>query len=200
MPVDQFEDMLRAQLEGLPAGIVNEGQKRIPVMIRSDDGAREDATRFADLQLTTPTGELARVSDLARIEKTAGPIRLDHESGSRYALVQAFVSGRDLVGYVDDLVINPSLNYAPDITRDWKPAFEISSALGQVEAVRAGAGIGILHAFIARLHDDLVPVLPEKTIRRAYWLSYHESVRSLRRIHVVATFISDAVAREAARF
>ncbi len=110
------------------------------------------------------------------------------------------LAGHRLVGYVDDLVINPSLNYAPDITRDWKPAFEISSALGQVEAVRAGAGIGILHAFIARLHDDLVPVLPEKTIRRAYWLSYHESVRSLRRIHVVATFISDAVAREAARF
>lgn len=100
--VDQFQDTLRAQLEGLPAGMVAEGQKRIPVMIRSDDPAREDATRFADLQLTTPSGELARVSDLARIEKTAGPIRLDHESGSRYALVQAFVSGRDLVGYVDD--------------------------------------------------------------------------------------------------
>ncbi|HWK35891.1 CusA/CzcA family heavy metal efflux RND transporter [Sphingomonas sp.] len=102
MPVDQFQDTLRAQLEGLPAGIVAEGQKRVPVVIRSDDGTRGDATRFADLQLTTPLGELARVSDLARVEHTQGPIRLDHESGSRYALVQAFVSGRDLVGYVDE--------------------------------------------------------------------------------------------------
>lgn len=102
MPIDQLQDTLRAQLEGLPAGVVAEGQKRVPVMIRSNDGTRDDATRFADLQVTTPSGELARLSDLARVEKTEGPIRIDHESGSRYALVQAFVSGRDLVGYVDD--------------------------------------------------------------------------------------------------
>jgi cobalt-zinc-cadmium resistance protein CzcA len=102
MPIDLLQDSLRSQLEGLPAGIVAEGQKRIPVVIRGTDGAREDATRFADLQLTTPSGELARVSDLARVEKVQGPIRLDHESGSRYALVQAFVSGRDLVGFVDE--------------------------------------------------------------------------------------------------
>lgn len=102
MAVDSFQDTLRAQLEGLPAGIVAEGQKRVPVVIRGDDGIRNDAARFADLQLTTLTGELARVSDLARVEKTQGPIRVDHESGSRYALVQAFVSGRDLVGYVEE--------------------------------------------------------------------------------------------------
>jgi cobalt-zinc-cadmium resistance protein CzcA len=29
-------------------------------------------------------------------------VKLDHENGSRFALVQAFVSGRDLVGYVDE--------------------------------------------------------------------------------------------------
>src|SRR3546814_8944078 len=39
---------------------------------------------------------------MARIERTEGPVKLDHENGSRFALVQAFVSGRDLVGYVDE--------------------------------------------------------------------------------------------------
>jgi len=102
MPVETLQDTLRAQLEGLPAGLVAEAQKRIPVLIRGDDAVRNDPARFADLQVTTPSGELARVSDLAKIERTVGPIRLDHESGARYALVQAFVSGRDLVGYVDE--------------------------------------------------------------------------------------------------
>ncbi|SDO72449.1 LysR family transcriptional regulator [Phyllobacterium sp. OV277] len=105
-----------------------------------------------------------------------------------------------LVGYVDDLVISPSLNYAPEITRDWRPAFEISSAIGQVEAVKAGAGIGILHTFIAREYSDLVPVLPERTIHRSYWLAYHESVRTLRRITAVSSFISDLVNSETGRF
>jgi cobalt-zinc-cadmium resistance protein CzcA len=45
---------------------------------------------------------LVRASDVARVERIEGPVKLEHENGSRYAMVQAFVSGRDLVGYVAD--------------------------------------------------------------------------------------------------
>ncbi|MBL7659899.1 efflux RND transporter permease subunit, partial [Escherichia coli] len=82
--------------------VVAEGQKRTPIVIRGDESLRKDAARFADLQLRTPDGTLARVSDMARVARTQGPVKLDHENGSRFALVQAFVSGRDLVGYVDE--------------------------------------------------------------------------------------------------
>jgi cobalt-zinc-cadmium resistance protein CzcA len=102
MPVDQMQDALRAQVEGVRVGIVAEGQKRVPIVIRGDESLRSDPARFADLQLRTPDGGLARVSDMARVETTQGPVKLDHENGSRFALVQAFVSGRDLVGYVDE--------------------------------------------------------------------------------------------------
>lgn len=102
MPVDQLQDALRAQVEGMAAGNVLEGQRRIPIMIRGDESLRSDPARFADLQLLTPGGTLARVSDMAKIEKTSGPVKLDHENGSRFALVQAFVSGRDLVSFVDE--------------------------------------------------------------------------------------------------
>ncbi len=102
MPIDQLLDALRAQLEGLPAGTIVEGQKRIPVMIRGADDIRADPERFSDLQLRTPAGTVARLSDMAAIAEVEGPLRIDHENGSRYALVQAFVTGRDLVGYVDD--------------------------------------------------------------------------------------------------
>lgn len=102
MPVDQMEDALRAQVEGVRAGVVAEGQKRVPIVIRGDESLRSDPGRFADLQLRTPDGVLARVSDMAKVQRTEGPVKLDHENGSRFALVQAFVSGRDLVGYVDE--------------------------------------------------------------------------------------------------
>ncbi|OYW88032.1 MAG: CusA/CzcA family heavy metal efflux RND transporter, partial [Sphingobium sp. 32-64-5] len=102
MPVDQIQDALRAQVEGAHVGVVADGQKRVPIIIRGDDTLRADPARFTDLQLHTPAGIVARVSDMARIERTEGPVKLDHENGSRFALVQAFVSGRDLVGYVDE--------------------------------------------------------------------------------------------------
>ncbi|WP_420144653.1 efflux RND transporter permease subunit [Sphingobium sp.] len=102
MPIDQMQDMLRAQIEGVHAGVVADGQKRVPILVKGDATIRGDATRFADLPLRAPDGTVARVSDMARVERTQGPVKLDHENGSRYALVQAFVAGRDLVGYVDE--------------------------------------------------------------------------------------------------
>ena len=102
MSVDRIQDTLRAQVEGVRAGIVAEGQKRIPIVIRGEESLRADPVRFADIQMRSPDGVTARVSDMARVERTHGPVKLDHENGSRYALVQAFVTGRDLVGYVDE--------------------------------------------------------------------------------------------------
>jgi cobalt-zinc-cadmium resistance protein CzcA len=102
MPVETFQDALRAQIEGLHAGMVAEGQKRTPILIKGDEALRADAGRFADLMLRTPDGSLARVSDLARVSRVEGPVKLSHENGARHALVQAFVEGRDLVGYVDE--------------------------------------------------------------------------------------------------
>lgn len=102
MPVDTLQDAMRAQLEGLHAGIVAEGQKRTPILIKGDETLRSSPEQFADLMLRTPSGGLARVSDLASVKRVEGPAKLDHENGSRYALVQAFVSGRDLVGYVEE--------------------------------------------------------------------------------------------------
>jgi cobalt-zinc-cadmium resistance protein CzcA len=101
MPVDQFQDALRAQGEGLAAGNIAEGQKRVPIVIRGDDAIRNNPAQFQDFMMRTPAGMTARASDMATITRTEGPVKVDHENGSRYALVQAFVSGRDLVGYVD---------------------------------------------------------------------------------------------------
>jgi DNA-binding transcriptional LysR family regulator len=108
----------------------------------------------------------------------------------------AELSRHNLIGYVGDLVASPSLDYAAEFSPEWTARFAISSALGQVEAVRSGAGIGILHTFIARSMPELLSVDVVAPIRRAYWLVYHESVRPLRRVQIVASFITKAVERE----
>lgn len=101
MPVDELQDAMRAQVEGLRAGVVAEGTRRVPIVIRGS-GQTLTPQAFADQLYRTPGGQLVRASDVATVIRTAGPVKLEHENGSRFALVQAFVSGRDLVGYVEE--------------------------------------------------------------------------------------------------
>lgn len=102
MPIDQLLDALRVQVEGMPAGVVVEGQRRIPILLRGTENMQKSPAQFADVQLYTPSGIRARLSDLVKISPVQGSVRINHENGSRYALIQAFVSGRDLVGYVEE--------------------------------------------------------------------------------------------------
>ncbi|QWW68445.1 LysR family transcriptional regulator [Rhizobium sp. WYJ-E13] len=100
------------------------------------------------------------------------------------------------IGYVEDLIFTASLNFSGEVMRSWDAGFEISTAIGQTEAVRSGAGIGILHDYIARQYQELVRILPQVSIRRAYWTTYHESARDLVRVHSVIDFLRELVDEE----
>lgn len=112
----------------------------------------------------------------------------------------ADLSGHRLVGYVDDLLYTASLDYTAEFLKGWRSTLAVSSAMGQTEAVRAGAGIGILHTFMAKGDPGLVPVLPGHTLTRSYWTVMHEDLRSLRRIRLVADFLAEIVDRDRAMF
>lgn len=110
------------------------------------------------------------------------------------------LTGHRLVGYVEDLLFTASLDYTAEFLKGWRSSLAVSSAMGQTEAVRAGAGIGILHAFMARRDADLVPVLPAHTLTRSYWTVVHEDLRGIRRVALVAEFLAEIVARDRAMF
>jgi DNA-binding transcriptional LysR family regulator len=105
-----------------------------------------------------------------------------------------------LVGYVEDLIYSASLDYTGTFLRNWRSSVAIASALGQVEAVRSGCGIGILHYFMARQATDLVAVLPDRVLTRSYWTVMHEDQRRMRRVSIVSNFLAELVAEEAAMF
>jgi DNA-binding transcriptional LysR family regulator len=105
-----------------------------------------------------------------------------------------------LVGYVRDLLFTTSLDYTAEFFKGWQSTVAVSSAMGQTEAVRAGAGIGILHSFMARLDKTLVPLLPERSLTRSYWTVVHEDLRTIRRVALVSDFLVEIVARERAGF
>jgi len=103
MPVSDLQDMMRAQVEGVRAGMVADGVRRVPIVLRGEGGGGNlDVQQFADLVYRSPSGQLVRASDVASVVRSEGPVKLEHENGSRFAMVQAFVTGRDIVSYVDD--------------------------------------------------------------------------------------------------
>ncbi len=106
-----------------------------------------------------------------------------------------------LVGYVEDLIFSSELEYNKQIFSNWRSTIEISGVIGQFEAVRAGAGIGVLHDFMASKERSLIPVLPnESTLSRSYWMVWHESLKNSRRVQVVVDFLTQAVKESAGQF
>lgn len=106
------------------------------------------------------------------------------------------LKGHRMIGYVEDLLFTPSLNFTQDVLRGLETTFEISSAIGQTEAVRSSAGIGILHDYVARQYPELERILPDVSIKRTYWTIFHESARELARVRTVASFLQEIVEAE----
>ena len=93
---------MRSRLEGVLAGEVIEPDRRTPIVIRSDRSYAKNLHEFSDIRLVTDNGQQVRLYNVADIERAEGLASVERENGSRYAVVEAFVSGRDLVGFVED--------------------------------------------------------------------------------------------------
>ena len=173
---------LSIQLVPVPRSFsLSQREADIAVMVGRPEQGRLVARRLADYTLSL----YASRSYLDRVGRPQSEAALkDHR----------------LVGYVDDLIYTPALNYAAEFSRNWRSGIDIASATGQLEAVRAGAGIGILHDFLAREHAELELVLPKLSATRAYWTVFHESLRDVARVQVVAAFLAEIVQRERATF
>lgn len=100
--VEQVQADLRTLIEGRIAGVVVEGGRRLPLLLRGPDGLRMAPERFAQLQLPLADGSAVALSQLARLQQVDGPVKVERENGSRMVVVRANVHGRDLVGFVDE--------------------------------------------------------------------------------------------------
>jgi cobalt-zinc-cadmium resistance protein CzcA len=102
LSVEDVQDALRVQIEGQRAGTVIAGGKRIPILLRGPDGVRVSPADFAALRISTADGQSVPLQSLAKLERDSGPVKIERELGSRYSVVIANVTGRDLVGFVEE--------------------------------------------------------------------------------------------------
>jgi len=102
LSVDELSGILKSQLEGLATGVVPEPGRRTPLLLRGSQALRDSPQRFADMNITLADGRLVPLKSVAQVERVDGPVKIDRENASRYAVVQSNVTGRDLVGFVDE--------------------------------------------------------------------------------------------------
>jgi DNA-binding transcriptional LysR family regulator len=157
--------------------------------------------READVAIMVGRPDKGRLRVRRLIDYTLGLYASNDYLGQRGRPATAHaLRTHDLVGYVEDLIYTPELNYGSEILSDWSPTVEVATAIGQFEAVRAGAGIGVLHDFMAAGAGNLELILPEIQINRSYWTVWHENLKSARRVQAVVNFLDRTVHAERALF
>jgi len=123
------------------------------------------------------------------LEDTFVPTTLEHLSDHR------------IIGYIDDLIFMPELDYLPEISKFLQPKLSSTSVVAQMESTKAGAGICILPTFMAINEPDLVHILSDEVhLTRSFWLVIHSDMRKLARIKTVGDFIANEIRNQRERF
>jgi DNA-binding transcriptional LysR family regulator len=110
-------------------------------------------------------------------------------------------SGLPFIGYIEDLIYAPELDYLQEISTSIVPRIRSSSLVAQWHATVAGAGLCVLPCFMASADERLIRVLPDKVLlRRTLWMIVHSDMRDIVRIQVTCDFIAEEIRRSRDRF
>ena len=120
-----MQQALRARIEGQEVATVYQGMRRIPMVVRGEGAARSTAA-YLDAPVTLADGDRTRVSRLVTAKRVEGPVAVNRELGRRMAVVIADVTGRDLVGFVEEARdrVAETVELPVGVTLEWGGQFE----------------------------------------------------------------------------
>ncbi|HPN00908.1 MAG TPA: efflux RND transporter permease subunit, partial [Methylotenera sp.] len=100
--IARIQEALRTQVEGMQLGIVQEAERRTPLVIKGAESLRISPTDFAQIRITSNEGVSVPLATLAALERVEGPVKIDRERASRMVVVTSNVKDRDLVSFVEE--------------------------------------------------------------------------------------------------
>lgn len=126
LTVNGIENALRGEIEGRQLGIVLEKERRTPLVLRGSERLRHSPALFENLLIALPNGNSVPISTVAKLERTSGPVSIAHENAARMIVVQSNVSGRDLVGFVEEAkqAVAAKMKFPTGYTTEWGGQFE----------------------------------------------------------------------------
>jgi DNA-binding transcriptional LysR family regulator len=99
-----------------------------------------------------------------------------------------------IIGYVDDLIFAPELNYLDEVAKGLRAKLQSSNLIAQMTATIAGGGLCVLPLFMTAQQPTLVRVLPDAVgLRRSFWFAVNADLRNLARMRMIADFLSSEI-------
>jgi len=102
LSVNDVQTILRTQINGLEAGIIYQGIRRIPLMVRAPEAYKSSKQEMLQQPIALDDGTTVLLSQLVNANEVEGPVSIQREQSKRFAVVVSNVKGRDLVGFVEE--------------------------------------------------------------------------------------------------
>ncbi|WP_342052330.1 MULTISPECIES: LysR family transcriptional regulator [unclassified Cupriavidus] len=160
------------------------------------------AKREADIAIGLSSAEHLRVASRRLTEysmlvygargylKSAPPIRDQRD-----------LAGHPFIGYMEDLLFTPELNFLGVTEVPLHPRLRSSNLVTQVQATLAGRSLCILPAYVAANFSELVPVLADEVrVQATFHMHVHVDHQRAAHVREVARFIADEVDAHRATF
>ncbi|MEE7494764.1 CusA/CzcA family heavy metal efflux RND transporter [Methylobacterium oryzae] len=126
-----IQEVIGAAIGGKDAGVVFEGDRRFPIVVRLTDKVREDREALENIPVPLPPGPNGRASSVllkqvASFSVTEGPNQISRENGKRRVVVTANVRGRDIGSLVAEAQekVGSQVQLPPGYYVTWGGQFE----------------------------------------------------------------------------
>ena len=113
--------------------------------------------------------------------------------------VPADLRGHRMIGYIPDMIFDRELDYLAETGME-SAQLTSNSVSVQMQAVRAGAGLGIVHDFAIPFCPGVRRVLTAQVaLTRSFWLIRHADDRRSQRMNRLADALAQGIRAEVAR-
>lgn len=104
-----------------------------------------------------------------------------------------------MVGYIPDMIFDKELDYLAELGAQGVPLASNSVSV-QLNWLRAGAGVGVVHDFALPSAPELVRIIPDQiSLTRAFWLIRHADDGRVARLNRFADLLAAGIRKEMQR-
>lgn len=131
LSVMAVQDVIGAAIGGRHSGVVFEGDRRYPIVVRLSDAVRDDLENLKHLPVGLPPDRNGRSSSIlleqvVNFAFTDGPNQISRENGKRRVVITANIRGRDIASVVSEAQekVATQLRLPPGYYISWGGQFE----------------------------------------------------------------------------